>query len=400
MTIFDPAVHRAVFAKDRLGENDEVVWWDALHVKVLQTLGMIDLAITASGGAAPTDTTKLWFEAHVTNAGLGVLKAHNGTTWVALTPGALFTHLRIKAGYNPGGSFPGPAYNTGLVTMPSGGRYADNNAVTGAIRIKLPKRRSDTSIGLSIRMLEWDGETAGDIDDIRLEITGVNAGGGGWSGAQARVVAGTPAAAYFVAFGEDASNSIIWLFKTSAANFAGGWSAPTITITEVALGLYNATAADWSTGFVMDLVTAYGGGETQAVTIQAIATGSSATNLAVANLTATTLDVTSDTGADATLPAATTTQAGLLTAADKTKLDGALAASTLFGTGIGSLRLAVDNGNAVTLPRGHVFTTDGSGNYTYLGTPLSLGQASVQLTAILAFIGEGGFGYTICVRTG
>lgn len=46
-----------------------------------------------------------------------------------------------------------------------------------------------------------------------------------------------------------------------------------------------------------------------------------ATNLAVANRTGTTLDVTSDTGTDATIPEANTTEAGLLTAADKVKLN-------------------------------------------------------------------------------
>ena len=49
---------------------------------------------------------------------------------------------------------------------------------------------------------------------------------------------------------------------------------------------------------------------------------STPTNLAVAARGATTLDVTSDTGTDATLPAATSALAGLMSAADKTKLDG------------------------------------------------------------------------------
>ncbi len=46
------------------------------------------------------------------------------------------------------------------------------------------------------------------------------------------------------------------------------------------------------------------------------------TDLAIANRTATTLDVTSSTGTDATVPFATTSLAGLLVATDKTKLDG------------------------------------------------------------------------------
>ena len=45
------------------------------------------------------------------------------------------------------------------------------------------------------------------------------------------------------------------------------------------------------------------------------------TSLNVANRTSTTLDITSDTGADATVPAATTSLAGLLSAADKERVD-------------------------------------------------------------------------------
>ena len=47
-----------------------------------------------------------------------------------------------------------------------------------------------------------------------------------------------------------------------------------------------------------------------------------ATNLSVGNRTATSLDVQSDTGDNASLPSASRTQAGLASAADKTKLDG------------------------------------------------------------------------------
>lgn len=58
-------------------------------------------------------------------------------------------------------------------------------------------------------------------------------------------------------------------------------------------------------------------------------TGSGATNLAVANNTSTTLDVTSDTGTDATIPSAKAgSTAGLMTAADKTKLDGVATGAT------------------------------------------------------------------------
>ena len=53
--------------------------------------------------------------------------------------------------------------------------------------------------------------------------------------------------------------------------------------------------------------------------------GGGATNLSITNRGASTLDLASSSGTDATVPAATRTQAGLLTGADKTKLDGVAA---------------------------------------------------------------------------
>jgi len=55
--------------------------------------------------------------------------------------------------------------------------------------------------------------------------------------------------------------------------------------------------------------------------------GAGSTDLSIANRTTTTLDVVSSSGIDATVPAATTSLAGLLTATDKTGLDAAVAAS-------------------------------------------------------------------------
>lgn len=76
--------------------------------------------------------------------------------------------------------------------------------------------------------------------------------------------------------------------------------------------------------------------------------GGGATSLSVANRTATTLDVASDTGADATLPAATTALAGLLVAADKAKLDGIEAGATADMTGA-EIAAALDGQSPQTL---------------------------------------------------
>lgn len=56
--------------------------------------------------------------------------------------------------------------------------------------------------------------------------------------------------------------------------------------------------------------------------------GGGNTNLSVTNITATTLDIASDTGTDATVPQATTSLAGLMSGADKTKLNGIATGAT------------------------------------------------------------------------
>lgn len=91
-----------------------------------------------------------------------------------------------------------------------------------------------------------------------------------------------------------------------------------------------------------------GSGLTMTGTVLSAASGLGNTSLGIANRTTTTLDVTSDTGADATVPAATTSLAGLLTGADKTKLD------AITGTNTG-------NQTAATVPftpAGNIAATD------------------------------------------
>lgn len=70
--------------------------------------------------------------------------------------------------------------------------------------------------------------------------------------------------------------------------------------------------------------------------------GGGGTNLSVGNITGSTLDVISDTGNDATIPAATTTNAGLISGASQTKLDNV---STSIS---GDVSASINNGGAAT----------------------------------------------------
>lgn len=74
--------------------------------------------------------------------------------------------------------------------------------------------------------------------------------------------------------------------------------------------------------------------------------GGGSTNLSIANRGTETLDIASDTGTDATIPAATTSLTGLFTAADKTKLNG-------IGTGANVTSVAGRTG-VVTLTSGDI----------------------------------------------
>jgi hypothetical protein len=85
--------------------------------------------------------------------------------------------------------------------------------------------------------------------------------------------------------------------------------------------------------------------------VNAIAAGG-ATNLSVSS-TATTVTVASDTGTDATLPAATTSAAGVMTASDKTKLDG-----IATGAQVNAVTSVAGKTGAVTLTKNDVGLSD------------------------------------------
>jgi len=91
------------------------------------------------------------------------------------------------------------------------------------------------------------------------------------------------------------------------------------------------------------------GERTKLAGIEAGAQVNVATNLAQSTRTATTVLVTSSTGTNATLSAATTTQAGVMSSADKSKLDGIAA-----GAQVNSVTSVAGKTGAVTLAKGDV----------------------------------------------
>lgn len=111
-------------------------------------------------------------------------------------------------------------------------------------------------------------------------------------------------------------------------------------------------------------------------------TGSGATNLAVANNTATTLDVTSDTGTDATIPSAKPgTTAGLMTAADKTKLDGVATGATANSSDATLLDRANHTGTqAISTVTGLQIELDNKSNISHTHTASDITDFDTEVT--------------------
>ncbi|MGL5075684.1 MAG: hypothetical protein ACRDBG_07555 [Waterburya sp.] len=94
--------------------------------------------------------------------------------------------------------------------------------------------------------------------------------------------------------------------------------------------------------------TVYPAGTALNVLLNAIIAGSAgSTNLGLGTVNSTTVQVTSDTGADVVIPSATTASAGVMTSADKTKLDGL---PTSFINGVNQAGATVKWGGSLTEP--------------------------------------------------
>jgi hypothetical protein len=92
--------------------------------------------------------------------------------------------------------------------------------------------------------------------------------------------------------------------------------------------------------------------------------GTGTTNLSIENITATTIDIASSSGTDITLPAATTTQAGLMSAADKVALaSGGSGGSPIISS---DLLIAKDYADNSSLPSSLILT---AGSTSYSSSP-------------------------------
>jgi hypothetical protein len=132
------------------------------------------------------------------------------------------------------------------------------------------------------------------------------------------------------------------------------------------------------------------------------AAGTGVTNLSIANHGASTLDIASSTGTDATIPAATTSLAGLMSAADKTALDDidsgtAIAAATEGAPGVGDFIPYLTAANAPGKVEGDYYAVAASMPELIRDT---MGTALVQGANITITVNDAGDTITIAASGG
>jgi hypothetical protein len=93
MTIYDPLTYRTVVA--RPGEVPDKFW--AVN-KLLRDMGAAGVINLVASDGEPGDTSVIWLDVAAPEIEGGVPKAHNGTSWTALTKQLFLAHLGGSAG--------------------------------------------------------------------------------------------------------------------------------------------------------------------------------------------------------------------------------------------------------------------------------------------------------------
>ena len=161
------------------------------------------------------------------------------------------------------------------------------------------------------------------------------------------------------------------------------WSATTVSQAEAEAGIATTRRA-WTAQRVAQAIAAWWAASAMKTKLDGIQAGAQvnvATNLAQGTRTGTAVPITSSTGTNATLGAATTSLAGVMAAADKTKLDGVASGATANAS------------DAQLRDRSSHTGTQSASTITGLGTAATANvQASPTDTTAGALMGVGAFG--------
>jgi hypothetical protein len=133
--------------------------------------------------------------------------------------------------------------------MPEGAQYTTSNStITGAIKIKLPvgRNNSSTMLRFTVKLYEY---TTG--YSTTWEIGGYNYSGENWYNWFATQLTDEGRSGFTVRWGRDATSDCIWIGETNST-----WSYPQVFVTEVQTG-YSGFDNQWGQGWAITFVTSF-----------------------------------------------------------------------------------------------------------------------------------------------
>ena len=132
------------------------------------------------------------------------------------------------------------------VSMPNGASYSIDSGVTGAIKIRLPRRANNTMWSMKVRIYNYAVNQTSEytIGNYSYSAGGYNSSAS-FQGAENMV-------GRQVRWGNDGTYDCVWIGETNSS-----WSYPVVSVMDFNGGFRNGTAANWTNNWDISLVTSF-----------------------------------------------------------------------------------------------------------------------------------------------
>lgn len=136
------------------------------------------------------------------------------------------------------------------VLRPQGGIFDGESSHTGALKITLPVRNTDSMLFMTVDVYDYGGGFDG--ESFRMLLGGYNCTGG-WENVFATCLAGRTDRYFKVRFGDDGSKRCIYIGETTT-----NWTHPQINVHDVYVGHSGANAGNYADGWSIGFTTSFG----------------------------------------------------------------------------------------------------------------------------------------------
>ena len=216
------------------------------------TIEIWDNAATRMLHLTPPDGTNYNYSSiKSTDAGLKIdVGATGGTNAVTIeTTGAvtLTSSLTMSAGGIASNAWSSSTPNEAVrVFAPHGGSASWDGVITGAIKIRLPNRASNSMWNMTVKIYDYDGSVA------QYQIGNYAYSAGGYQSAASFVGSGS-APPRTVRIGNDGTYDCVWIGETGST-----WSYPVVAVTEFFAGFRGGNSAAWANNWNVSYATSLG----------------------------------------------------------------------------------------------------------------------------------------------